>query len=437
MEVGIELTDNPFDLPPEAMFQMAARINKKRSFLFVSKVLGKHLPVNPFVSLMSGAILGLLYYKHAGYAIDVDQEEMTAALQDASVAEKVYRKMKSDPLQLTDPTLFIGFAETATALGHSMFDVFAGPTKYMHTTRDEVTDIKPSISFEEEHSHATAHRCYTLDPQFLQGAESIVLVDDEITTGKTALNIIRDLHAKSQVETYIVATLLDWRSEEDQDKFKLVERELGITITCLSVLQGKIAVRGGPVVRDSYETRPIAQAEPEILHHFAGTYFQSIPFTSIVQEGERNDQPYLKETGRFGLSGADILEIDDRISRCAREISAQRRGQNTLCMGTGEFMYLPMRIAAEMGEGVAYQSSTRSPIHPYDQERYAIRHAYSFQSLEDHAVTNYFYNIQGSMYDEVFIFVERMASIEMLKPMIQALHRTDIPMIHFVHFSNS
>lgn len=59
LEVSITVQRNPFDLPLDTLFKMAARINKKRSFLFVSKVLGKHIPVNPHVSLLAGASLSL------------------------------------------------------------------------------------------------------------------------------------------------------------------------------------------------------------------------------------------------------------------------------------------------------------------------------------------------------------------------------------------
>ncbi|MNW41092.1 hypothetical protein D3C74_182190 [compost metagenome] len=434
LEVSIEIMNNPFDLPLEALFQMAARINKKRSFLFVSKVLGKHLPVNPYISLMGGAILGLLYYKLEGYPISLDQTEIKSAFQDPKVAEKVFRSIKSNPLQLSEPTLFIGFAETATALGTSMFDVFSGPTKYIHTTRENVTNKQPSIVFEEEHSHASAHRCYITDNHFLKGTETVVLVDDEITTGKTALNIIRDLHAKSPRYKYIVASLLDWRSEEDIERFNQVERELGISITCVTFLQGRIVVNGGPVDRPSSETCVNSKSEPTILHYSIDHMFKYIPFVSSFEDGTKNVRPYLMETGRFGITGNDRSAIDDRISKCASVLKSQRCGQRTLCMGTGEFMYLPMRIAAEMGEGISYQSSTRSPIHPFDDDNYAIRNVYSFQSQDDRSVSNFFYNINSGMYDEVFVFLERVSSSEMLTPLTDALKGTGIPIIHFVHF---
>ncbi|MEC1550449.1 phosphoribosyltransferase domain-containing protein [Bacillus rugosus] len=47
MAVDLSVTDNPLSIPEQVLFEMAARVNKKRGFLFVSKVLGKHIPVHP------------------------------------------------------------------------------------------------------------------------------------------------------------------------------------------------------------------------------------------------------------------------------------------------------------------------------------------------------------------------------------------------------
>ena len=41
--------------------------------------------------------------------------------------------------------------------------------------------------------------------------EIVVLVDDEITTGKTALNIIRQIQERFPKKEYVLASLLDWQ----------------------------------------------------------------------------------------------------------------------------------------------------------------------------------------------------------------------------------
>jgi len=100
-------------------------------------------------------------------------------------------------------------------------------------------------------------------------------------------------------------------------------------------------------------------------------------------------------------------------------------------------MYIPMKIAAEMGENILYQSTTRSPIHPVSNDvNYAIHNHFSYPSPEDSTITNYFYNISPHDYDEVFVFIERDLGEEALSPLLQQL-QTVIPFIHIVSFSNS
>ena len=74
---------------------------------------------------------------------------------DRKLSEKSL-KYKS---KLPTKTVFIGFAETATGLGHAVFNHFEDAI-YIHTTREEMLNMEPSFFFEEEHSHATSHRVY-------------------------------------------------------------------------------------------------------------------------------------------------------------------------------------------------------------------------------------------------------------------------------------
>lgn len=103
-------------------------------------------------------------------------------------------------------------------------------------------------------------------------------------------------------------------------------------------------------------------------------------------------------------------------------------------MGTGEFMYIPMRIAAELGENVWYQSTTRSPIHPVASPHYAVHSAYRFTSPEHPDVMNFMYNITPGSYDDMFLFMEREASEQQLIELKQALAQLRIPNIYIVYF---
>ncbi|WP_238650970.1 phosphoribosyltransferase family protein [Paenibacillus piscarius] len=418
---------------------MAARINKKRSFLFVSKVLGKHIPVNPYTPLLSGAALALLLYRERGG--EAASPEVMDRLMDQAVhglihpdrAEEAYHALLAARLVLPEPVLFMGFAETATALGHSMYHAFAGGAAYIHTTREQIPELESVVTFEEEHSHAVNHLCYALAAGLLSGTEPVVLVDDEITTGNTAINTIRDIQSKFPRREYVVASLLDWRSGRNIQAYRELEQELGIQITALSLLQGTIEVQGTPLLSpagDNGASRPSGEAELVTTYVLDG--LERLPVTSVDGQGMVNPAPYLKHSGRFGLESADNAQLDAGVSRVAGQLRGLREGSRTLVMGVGEFMYLPMRIAAEMGEGIAYQSSTRSPIHPERRADYGVHSAAGYPSPGDAEIMNFIYNIDPGQYDEIFVLLEREVPRERIAPMTDILQRLAGNKVHLV-----
>lgn len=441
----------------DKLFAMAARVNKKRSFLFVSKVLGKHIPVNPYTSLLSGAALAILLYKElvpqSGQQMDKLIGEAVRGLLDPNYAKKAYQKLMDERLAFSfpEPIKFVGFAETATALGHSMYRLFDGGATYIHTTREDIPGLRPIIRFEEEHSHAVDHRCYALNEDAFAGDEPIVLVDDEITTGKTTLNIIRDIQEHFPRKQYVIASLLDWRTDSDEQAFADLEAELGIRITPLSLLKGKIEIQGAPILDHTEYAGQAGNAEhaatssAEINKDLSGTIarcfeedasaFERISHTSISTDGYANTAPYLKYTGRFGLQSADNSALDAEIAYTAERLNQLRSGQRTLVMGTGEFMYIPMRIAAELGPNVYYQSTTRSPVYPHREEGYGVASGVTYPSPEDSTVRNFIYNVEPGQYDEIFVLLERESDPERMKPMLEALSRLGCDKVNVVYFN--
>lgn len=248
LKVTVTEADNPFILPITQLFSMAARNNPKRSFLFVSKLLGKHIPINPHTSLLGGYALAALLCRHLqperadelASVLHLTMEGLT----DPTRAAEVYRQLIAKRLKLSEPVKLLGFAETATALGHAMFDALAEQATYLHTTRELLPERQSVLQFDEEHSHAVAHRCYAERPDFLADDEIVVFVDDEMTTGKTTLNLIRDMQDKYPRKRYIVAALLDWRSAADEAAFAAMEQEFGIAIETICLYRGTIEVEG-------------------------------------------------------------------------------------------------------------------------------------------------------------------------------------------------
>lgn len=442
LQVTVTETSNPFHIPVDALFSMAARINKKRSFLFVSKVLGKHIPVNPYTPLLSGAALALLLYQELhGYGDAATDGNFMKELLDKAVhgllhpasAKDAYEHLLAARLILPRPVIFIGFAETATALGHSMYNMFTEAASYIHTTRELIPDMQSIVSFEEEHSHAVDHLCYALNGELLSGTEPIILVDDEITTGNTAINTIRDIQAKFPRKEYVVASILDWRNGEHLQAYKELEQELGISIKTLSLLQGSIEVKGAPLLNARNHEGLACPVESEVVTTYVEDGLERVMVSSIDSYGEINRSPYVKHSGRFGLESSSNEAIDHGVTRIATQLRQLREeGSTSLVMGVGEFMYLPMRIAAEMGEGISYQSSTRSPIHPECRPDYGVHSAAAYPSAGDPEITNFIYNVAPDQYDDIFVLIERDVPHARMKPMLDILKTLVRHKVHLI-----
>ena len=435
MVVDVQIDSNPLGLSVETMYEMAARINKKRSFLFVSKVLGKHIARRPQVPLVASALLASIYYEEKTGKKLSEKSLLIEALMDESEdkLKKAYSAVREMNYELGESVVFIGFAETATALGHGVFDCFSDAA-YIHSTRELIVDQEVTLFFEEEHSHATDQRCYAPE-YYLANDQTICLVDDEITTGKTALNIIESIQKQFPRKNYVVLSLLDWRSEQDRQRFKEFEKENDVKIQTYALLSGTIQVEGAidltvlPSIEESKETSDYNTIDISSL----AVPLPKLAYTSVDALDVSNETPYSSLTGRFGITSSANEQVEDYCKQVGTYIETFRRGKKTLCLGTGEFMHIPMKTAVYMGEGVSYHSTTRSPIYPIDREDYPIRNRFDFESPEDPSIMNYVYNIADKEYDEVFLFFERHIDSDRLKPMLRQF--SSIPFIHIVFFN--
>ena len=423
MSVNLEITQNALNIPINEYFNMAARINKKRGFLFVSKILGKHLPVNPYKPLLASGLLASTYYERVTcQAVEELSDIRKGFLSDQSEEiKRAYELLQVSPLTLQEPQIVIGFAETATALGHAVFDCFQ-KGYYIHTTRENVSDLMPELNFKEEHSHAVDQRCYA-NRSILEKPHPIVLVDDEITTGKTCLNIIRELHAKYPRQHYAVLSLLDWRAEDHIEHYQALEKELGITIRVESLLKGTISFEGKPLERPMNDFHAIEKPSMETVINRINlaSEFQSLP-----------ESGYLSYSGRFGIKESDKAKIEESCQSASKHLNKEQLRGKTLCLGTGEFMYIPMKIASYLDGDVSYHSTTRSPIQPVNLDHYAITKGFTFQNPEDHSIQHYVYNIPKGEYNQVFVFFEKNVSDEDVMEIAALLKEREIKTLHIV-----
>ena len=129
--------------------------NKKRNYLVVNKLQGKHIPVDPKKTLK--------LFKE--------------------LADEIKDEYKNEKL------LVIGFAETATAIGSAVAAELE--VSYTQTTREQIEKVE-FLYFSEEHSHATEQKLVKTDiAAVIDTTDRIIFVEDEVTTGNTILNIIR------------------------------------------------------------------------------------------------------------------------------------------------------------------------------------------------------------------------------------------------------
>lgn len=431
VHIDVNVTQNPYQFEETQLFEMAMRINKKRSFLFISKVLGKHIALPPQIPLLLGHLLAMRYMEVVEKKPDIRAQAVATALKTYEQLDESLNMLEEHPLVLEKPVKIIGFAETATALGHAFFNAFRQHVEYVHTTRECIPSLVPLATFEEEHSHATTHRVYMQDEHFFEGDAPIALVDDELTTGQTNINIISQiLEAFPHKKSFVIVSILDWRSEEHRQAYRDFEQQHGITIQEVSLLQGTIQVEGQPQVEaPTRQSNPLKQT-PTVIHASLAHLLpddQYIHAISTQQDGTQCSMPYYRGSGRFGLTKEQDVLIRQQLSLFKYQLQGLRKGGKTLVLGTGEFMYIPMRIAALLGKNVYFHSTTRSPI--YAHEKSFIQTQYTFESPEQCGVENYVYNIPKKHYTDAIIVIERITSDAALTALIDALAEAQIPTV--------
>ncbi|MFT5875101.1 MAG: hypothetical protein ACI8WT_004082 [Clostridium sp.] len=388
LEISLDIKENKCNIPVSKLFTMSARENKKRDFLFVSKVIGKHMPMIPDTLKIIGGILARLWITERENSADYPTTELVNSLVSLGVASSMHNSddILGGPIKLANKTLFIGFAETATGLAQAVFQNFSNAT-YIHTTREKITSIQPALFFNEEHSHAVEHLLFPCENDFFNKFEDIVLIDDELTTGKSALNLIKCLPGKH----FGIISILDWR---DANSYKMFFDEKDIDVNVCSLLKGDIKCnKSKDIISDAVTVPPSST--------------KLIPSKEYIFPIAESIEGYNKSTGRFGITSSDNLKIFEEIKSISEVLKKERTTGNCLCLGTGEFIYLPCSISALLGDNVYFHSTTRSPVHARNIDSYGNKNKVVFQSPEDDTIPNYLYNIPDNFYKQVFFLSEK------------------------------
>lgn len=440
--MNLNIDSNVLGIDEGEIFSFATRNNEKRRFLFVSKLLGKHLSVKPTIAILSGKLLALLYAKvscNCNFEVknDIDdkittyKETIKKIVSDArNVDELEIKSLVDYKVKIDKKTLVIAFAETATSLGHLVFDTFDTSGTYYHTTRENIEYDGNVIEFLEEHSHATNHKVYENNELKISSSSKIVLVDDEISTGKTLLNIIESLISKYSIKEFSVLTIMDLRSIENVKRFENFEKKHSINIDVISLIKGNInSVQNLDLTLDNIKKHSIfSKTASNSYKTNTRPNMHEIYDFSVNKEKK---EYYIDSTGRFGIDLDTNSKLKIKIKETAIDIQKYVIGK-TLVLGTEEFMYIPLMIASELNGNINFKSTTRSPIYPSDADNYPIKSGIRFKSIYNSDVNNYIYNLENENFDTILVFLEKTKSNILLEELNSKLRRLSTNVEFFI-----
>ena len=288
------------------LLDFATRANPRRGFLFVSKVLGKHIPCRP------------------------------------KLMREVYERFADEIGVLTAPAWVVGMAETATGLGAGVADSLArrhaaGRVYSQHSTRHQ-TSGELWVTFDESHSHAPDQLLYRPLGQALEHAQrsrTLILVDDEITSGRTLMVLARALSQQfgDQLDEIILVSIVSWLTPERRHE---LERCLSAPVRLVCLFEG------------AFDFIPNLDFNPSLPGQVS----------ALTPTHQARD-----DLGRCGVDpNAHRASVTDMVDEILPTLDQSRP---VTVVGTGEFAYQPFLLAEQLelrGFDVVYQSSTRSPI---------------------------------------------------------------------------
>lgn len=339
------------------LYKIAERQNPKRAFLFVSTVLGRHIPVKP---RDHRAVLDIL-------------------------ARKVM------PLMLQGPAFVMGYAETAVGIGAGVYDslrsrIGSDRLGYLHTTRHPVPGEEVWFSIEEGHSHATDH--FIMKPMggvcHSGPSATLILVDDETTTGSTFEQLALGLKKNgAEFGRIILVTMTDWSSG---DAVRRIRSSLGTDqVHAVSLLEGAWTWTQDPGVTPP--ALPVLK-EPEC------------PFWEPAFRLEH-------QSPRMGLKGRQMS--NGMYLAMKLGLPRLKRDDRVLVIGSGEHVWQPFLYAEALAQDsvdVAFIATTRSPIMPGP----VIEHKISFPDHFGIGLDMYLHNVDPDEWDRIVLFTETEAS---------------------------
>lgn len=334
----------------ETTLRVAKRYrNAKRAYLLVNPLQAKHMPVSPTEALTMMRTLG-----------EGLRQEFPGA------------------------RLVLGFAETATALGAAVASRLGPECAFLTTTR-EAGEGPGWVRFLEEHSHAAEQKLWGGDlDALLQETDTVLFVDDEISTGKTLRNMVAQLTRRWPAlgeKTLVAASLLNRVTPEQEEALA----DAGINCRCLVRLPQEDHTA-------QVADWTVTEAPPAVP--------QNLSFRQETLPGEGLLDP--RKTLRIGAYDRSCQAVAEvMLSRALGPVDTLGK---TLVLGTEECMYPALRLGEKLerlGAEVCCHATTRSPIGLCDAPGYPIRSGWKLPSFYEEGRMTYVYNLKE--YDTVIV----------------------------------
>ena len=364
----------------EDLLDFAQRINPKRAFLFVSKVLGRHIPVAP--STMRNAFTDL--------------------------ANLV-------PDNLPEPILVIGMAETAVGLSAGVHQTLQ--TRYpqallLNSTRhaQHNNDNALLTTFSEDHSHASKHLIYQskdkITQEHLLASKTLIMVDDEASTGNTCVNVVTALREAglNQLKQVHLTTLVDWSLNQSQaDADNNTDDTIATRLPNIDFYRHHL-LSGAWRWTDAPNPEPIIM--PSVDTTEAGSQ-------ALVNTGNWGRFPTLNSTDGFANYLASFQK-ELNIFNQQRQLDNAKPLTKILVLGSNEFVWLPFLLAEWLEKNsnidinqqmIKFGALTRSPIALGG----GISTMLSFNDNYGLGMTNFAYNVDPNQWDLIVLCVETSA----------------------------
>ena len=327
--------------------------NKKRNYLVVNRLQGKHIPAIPSQALSM--------FK--------------------SLAKQISDEYKDERL------LLIGFAETATAIGATI--AIELKSQYIQTTREFIPNVD-YIFFSEEHSHATEQKLVKEDiDKCFSLVDRIIFIEDEVTTGNTIMNIIRKLDTMYLKKMkYSIASLLNGMNEEAINQYS--EKKI--------------------------RTHYLVKTNHDLYDNIANDYLIDGEYIKCLDSNIIDYKEILVKYWNDCRRTVNAAKYKKSCEQLNEKIIGQidfKKIKSVLVLGTEEFMYPALCLGEDLekkGLDVKCHATTRSPISVSKNKNYPVHKRYELVSLYDSERKTFIYDL--NKYDMVIIVTDSQDNIE-------------------------